>query len=141
MLGVIGGGVPTAFSDALVLLRIAVDPAEAKSNLEALQTAYEQLTARTAELESREKAVTDGEAALTQANEKFDADSEALDRDRADRKAKAAELEKRERTVADRETAHEAATQKLAADRAVVDNLRSASAEQLRQWLSSVGQP
>jgi hypothetical protein len=138
MLGLPGGNAPTAFSDAMVLLRIAADPADATARLEAMQTAYEQLTARTTELEAREKAVTDGEAALAEAEKKFDVESEALDRDQADHEARTAELEKRERTV-DRETALEAESQKLAADRAVVDNLRSASAEQLRQWLSAVG--
>jgi hypothetical protein len=141
MLGLPGANAPSAFSAAMVLLRIAADPADATARLEALQTAYEQLAARTADLELREKAVTNGETALAEANTKFDADAVALDRDKADHETPKPRNQRSESArVADRESALQTASQKLAADRAVVENLRSASAEQLRQWLSSVGQ-
>jgi DNA repair exonuclease SbcCD ATPase subunit len=138
MLGLPGGNVPTAFSDAMVLLRIAADPTDATARLEALQTAYEQLTSRASDLEGREKTLDEAKAALAEAEKKFDVESEALDRDQADHDARTAELEKRERTVAEREKAVEADRKKLADDQAALEKQQRAAATQLRQWLGAV---
>lgn len=70
---------PSAVADVMALLRLIADPKAAKAHLDALTALGEQLTAKAAELEAREKAVTDQTAANDAALTKIAAEQKKLD--------------------------------------------------------------
>lgn len=74
---------PSAVADVMALLTVISDPKTAKTNLEALAAFGDQLTAKSAELESREKAVAEQLAANDAAAAKYEADLRGIENLRA----------------------------------------------------------
>lgn len=65
------------------MIRIIEDPEAARASLDALIALQDQLATRSAELDAREKAVSEGEAVLAGANKKLKADRAAVESEAA----------------------------------------------------------